>query len=1205
MNYFSYLCKLRNVSGTMEEKKVNIGKRPVRIFLMAAGIWLALLIILQIALSPSVLTPAINRTAAEYIDGEVSFGKVRISMFRHFPNIGLLMEDCSVTYPAERFDSLEQKGAQGMLLTHGTGEVSDTLASFDRLSVSINVAALLTGKVRIPHVMLAKPRIFAHSYDEENANWNIIRTSPSEKDTTVKALPHISIGRIMLLNHPHIVYTDSRDTLFAIADMKKMIFRGRLDSRRTSRIKVGLTLDSLLVAGRIASDTLGMKLDRLYIHEHGKHLDIEARANAMLATSAFGRTNIPVSIEGTAAFGRDSMLTASFHGFKAEIASIPMDFDADICRKDGQTSIKGRFGVEGCKADDLISDFVSRIIPETKDIRTDALINIKGNCEGHIGGGRMPVMEVNLNIPESSVRHKDFEHDIRFTLDAGMKTDTSGKADIGIETIKLDTYGLHLHAKGGLADLTGDDPAISIEGRLEVSADSLSAIIPKDYGLTAEGDMSAALSGTIRKSQINIYNFAEADIKGHLKSRNLIVKSPKDTIDIEIKGLEINASPETVTSKIRKNESFRLLGITGSISDAGISYKEAISLKGKEISISAKNSADAFSDTTRVYPLGGRLNAVELEVKDASGMSVTLDQTGNSFQMVPKKDHKEIPVLSLSSTNKRIYVRDAANRLILTDAGLKVRAAMNTFERRQRFKAMIDSLSRIYPDTPKDSLMHRMRRERGQEAVEDWMTEEDFKAADLNLSLDGMLASYFRRWDISGGIDVRTGIVMTPYLPLRNILKGMSISFNNDEIKINDFKIISGESEIAASGALTGLRRALLGRGRYKLDMNLSTEKMDAGELLAAYDAGASFDPEADTDRMTGASDSEFLKLVVADTLERDETTSLIVVPSDIEATLHLNARNITFTDLIVEDFRAEMTMKERCLQILEAEARTNMGQAAFDGFYATRTKKDIRTGFNFSLTDITSEKVIGMMPAIDTVMPLLKSFKGLIDCDMAATASLDTNMNIITPSINGVIRISGEDLTMSDSEVFSSLARKLKFKNSKEAAIDRMTVEGLMKDNVLEIFPFILELDRYTLALSGLQYMDMSYRYHASIIRSPIVFKVGVDIYGPDFGHMKFKIGKPKYRNTSIPVFAAEIDQTRINLAESIKNIFEKGVDMAIRENERQEVITDHKTKIGYVNAADQHLEELSEEELQKLDEAEEPETQKDTSRYEQSGIH
>jgi hypothetical protein len=116
---------------------------------------------------------------------------------------------------------------------------------------------------------------------------------------------------------------------------------------------------------------------------------------------------------------------------------------------------------------------------------------------------------------------------------------------------------------------------------------------------------------------------------------------------------------------------------------------------------------------------------------------------------------------------------------------------------------------------------------------------------------------------------------------------------------------------------------------------------------------------------------------------------------------------------------------------------------------------------------------------------------------------------------------------------------------------------------------------------------MDMSYRYHASIIRSPIVFKVGVDIYGPDFGHMKFKIGKPKYRNTSIPVFAAEIDQTRINLAESIKNIFEKGVDAAIQDNERKEAIADLRQEIGYVNAVDLESEELSEEEQRELEAA------------------
>ena len=147
--------------------------------------------------------------------------------------------------------------------------------------------------------------------------------------------------------------------------------------------------------------------------------------------------------------------------------------------------------------------------------------------------------------------------------------------------------------------------------------------------------------------------------------------------------------------------------------------------------------------------------------------------------------------------------------------------------------------------------------------------------------------------------------------------------------------------------------------------------------------------------------------------------------------------------------------------------------------------------------------------------------------------------------------------------------------------------MEGLIKDNTLEVFPFVLDLDRYTLALSGIHNMDMSFKYHASIIRSPLLFKIGVDLYGPDFDNLKFKIGKPKYKTTDIPVFTTVIDDARINLAESIRNIFIKGVDVAVRENEMNDAIADHKEKIGYVNAAEQEIEDLSADERLKLEES------------------
>ena len=336
---------------------------------------------------------------------------------------------------------------------------------------------------------------------------------------------------------------------------------------------------------------------------------------------------------------------------------------------------------------------------------------------------------------------------------------------------------------------------------------------------------------------------------------------------------------------------------------------------------------------------------------------------------------------------------------------------------------------------------------------------------------------------------------------------------------------------------------------------------------------------EAAKEKMADASNSEFLKMVISDTANVQEEAKLIVIPGNLNADITVDGKDIRYSDLDIRTLDASLLMKERCVQITNTMATSNIGDVTFEGFYATRTKQDIKAGFNFDFKDITAEKAIALMPAVDTLIPLLKSFSGRLNCELAATASLDTNMNILPHTINGVMRISGDELTITDCDLYTTIAKKLKFNDTKTGKINHMMVEGVIKDNVLEVFPFVLKLDLYTLALSGKQNLDMSYRYHASIIRSPLVIRVGVDVYGKDFDNMKFKIGKPKYKSANVPVFTTVIDQTRINLATSIRNIFEKGVEAAVQENERQEAIKARQQEIGYVNAVDQESEGLSEE--------------------------
>ena len=1125
----------------MSGKCSKILKTSGKVVLWIAGLWLSILIILEIVLSGAVLTKLVNHTAKEYIDGELRFGKASVSMFRRFPAAVLTLEDFSVTYPAERFDSLESAGVQGHLMYKGTAEVADTLASFSRFAVGVNIPALISGTVHVPYMRLDKPRVFAHSYADGSANWNIFKTGSEEEeaDTTESegGLPKIVIGRVMMTGRPHVVYTDSRDTVFAMITMKRLMLNGKINSKRLSNSNIGLTLDSMFVAGRLGRDTLALGLDKLYLHEKDKALGIEAAAKAFLATNSFGRVRVPVEINGLVTFPKDSIPAISTEGLQINIMNVPISADADL-----------RFR----------KDFTA--------IKADA------------------------RIPHTTLTHPDFpEQELSLSLGANAATDSRGRINVDLRKLEAAIKGASVSLKGNVRDVTGTDPAISIDGRLNAAIDSLARFIPDSLGIAASGALSATIGGQARLSQLNIYNFSRSSLLCEVRGDSITVNMPAASINADIDGLRIVLGPEDKVSRRDSSKSFRLMGITGEIAKADLSYKDAMKLKMSDFRIAAKNIVDgtATGDTTRrIYPFGGSVSAGRLSFRDSEGTSIRVENTKNGFQVLPKKGQPQVPLLTFNSRNKRISMRSGVNRALITDADITASAAMNTVERRKKMRAMRDSLARVYPDVPKDSLFRHMMAQKGpRPAMPEWMKEEDFRKSDIDISLDKTLAKYFRDWDLKGGISVKTGMVMTPYFPVRNILQGFDLKFTNDRIAIGQLAIRSGDSDLSATGYLTGLKRALLGRrGSLKLDVDITSQGMNANQLLAAYTTGMNFNPES-LKGQEELSDEEFEKQVVLDTAAAVAAPSLIVVPANLNADIRLNASDITYSDLHIKKMTTDLIMKERCVQITDTKALTNMGDITLEGFYATQSKKDLKTGFSINFKDITAEKVINLMPAVDTLMPLLKSFGGLLNCELAATARLDTNMNLVMPSINGIMRIGGDDLTIKNNEMFRKLAKLLIFKNKKEGHINKMTVEGVIKDSKVEVFPFILEMDRYMLGLSGVQNMDMSFRYHASLIKSPFLIKLGMDIYGPDFDHMKFKIGKAKYKNRNVPVFSTVIDNTKINLVESIRNIFDKGVTAAIIENENMGAIEEHKKEIGYVQAVDQKMEELSADEQKQLE--------------------
>ena len=1133
-------------------------KKLVRNILIAiAGLLVLLLVAVQLVLSPRTLSRIVNRAVPEYLDeGRVDFSDIRASVLRSFPHLNLRIQDFSLTYPHSRYEAWypEADGRRFSLNRAGwqreaSEEPVDTLASFRELELSLNYMALIRGRYHIRKAELAHPRIFAHYYDSTAANWDILPLG-GEKDTTKesKPLPPIELHRVALTGRPFIVFTNPVDTLYGLFTMKELTLDGDLNTVSIGKARTGLAVDSLWVSGRLPADTVAFGLSRLEAGIRDRHIDLDARARAFLATNSFGRLRLPIALSLKAFMPEreDDALALDVEALKLDVASLVLEASGQLVKRGGLIDMDIDASIPKCPLGDIIRNYEENF-PVLKKVKTNAVVDLDATVEGTYGEGRMPCINARLQIPESSLSYENLVKGGRISLDAAVVTDASMKADASVRRLLFDFAGAHVDASAKAMDALGEDPMLELSAAVRASVDSLTRIFTAERGILGSGSLEAKLKGSALKSQLDMVHIGQADIKGNITARGLQIDDSKDSIRAYVGTLDADLATRENSLDKNLRKGARVLAAKVGIDSLDLTYKEDIFVRGKTLDLKLQNSADILKGGKELTPLMGILSVERLFLRDDEGMAVGLRRNKERFRIEPAVKSRPTPRLSLSSESGGIRVRMGTDAYMLRDVAFDVSASRHQPKARNnaRRKQLLDSLQRVYPGVPRDSLFRRARLDRRR--IEE---QDDFASKDISLSLSKSLRQYVKDWDLEGNIGIPKGRIVMAAFPLKTGISEVKGSFNNNELNLSNITLTAGESDISARAHLTGLRRALIGRGKskLKLDAAVTSNYLDANELMRGY---AYYSTYKAPDELEEASDEELEASAAEAELPADSTISkLIVLPSNLDVNFTLEANGIKYDSLQVSWAAADIAMRERTLQITNALAASNMGDIYFEGFYSTKSKDQLKAGFDLNLVDITAEKVITLMPAIDTIMPLLTSFAGNLDCELAATSDIDTCMNLILPSVDGIIKISGKDLTLKESKQFTKIARLLMFKDKKKAVIDNMSVTGLVRRNVLEVFPFVLDVDRYLLAASGTQYLDQRFSYHISVIRSPLLIKFGINAWGNDFDHIRYGLGWARYKNANVPVYTKQLDNAQFSLVASIHNIFELGVEKAMAEN-------------------------------------------------------
>lgn len=357
-------------------------------------------------------------------------------------------------------------------------------------------------------------------------------------------------------------------------------------------------------------------------------------------------------------------------------------------------------------------------------------------------------------------------------------------------------------------------------------------------------------------------------------------------------------------------------------------------------------------------------------------------------------------------------------------------------------------------------------------------------------------------------------------LPIR--MSKTAVTVDGPKITLKNASVRIGRSNMTATGDMMGVYRAMTKGEKLTAHLSLTSDLIDCNQLINSL----SF-PEDTTEVLTDSVPSEM---------------KLFVIPRNIDFELQTDLKKVIFEKMLFENVHGAVDIKNQAIHLEDLSMRALDADMKAVMVYKAGSPRGGYAGFDFKIRNINIAKLVDFVPALDTIVPMLRSFKGRVMFDVAADARLDSAMNIRIPTLRSAIHIKGDSLVLMDGETFPEISKMLMFKNKKENVFDSISVNVTVHDGNVTVYPFLVEIDRYKAAVGGEQGLDMNFNYHISILKSPLPFKAGVNISG-NLDKMKFRIGKAKYKDAVTPAAVHRVDSTRMNMGNEIVNRFRRVV--------------------------------------------------------------
>jgi hypothetical protein len=392
---------------------------------------------------------------------------------------------------------------------------------------------------------------------------------------------------------------------------------------------------------------------------------------------------------------------------------------------------------------------------------------------------------------------------------------------------------------------------------------------------------------------------------------------------------------------------------------------------------------------------------------------------------------------------------------------------------------------------------------------------------DTDILNDNAQKDIFLQWLVKGFINMNHCILNVAGLSHPIEIPSLKMNFDPQTFNVRESILKIDKSDFKLTGNLKNISSYFKGDSILRGKFNFYSDRTDILQLMALTNGIGYKDSTVTEKSEHHSTDSTY--------------TGPYMVPKGLDLLLAANINTATFGVDTATNIKGDIQVHDGILVLDGLTFDTPAARMQLTAMYRTPRKNHLFLGLDYHMLDVEIGELLTMIPDIDTLMPMLRSFKGRGEFHIAVEAYTDSLYNIKKSTLRGASSIRGNDLVLLDGETFSEIAKTLRFNKKTQNKVDSLSAEFTIFRNEIDVYPFLLVMDKYKVVIAGRHNFDLSFDYHISVVDSPLPVKLGVDIKGnPD--HLSYNLARCRYAEYYRPSSRHVVENKQLELRKLIR---------------------------------------------------------------------